>query len=157
MPAFRAALAAFLALAFLAGYGTRYAISHGMAVACVAADDPRYCVTPHIQQYYDALRVSNPPPLRYQRGAAGTNYCLNMAQWFIAVQGFVSHGMAREVLRKEITPHLDYEVDHSWLLPDDRQRILKYIDVVSTAEEDLAALAELVFRLCTQLRGEVEA
>ncbi len=156
MPAVRAILAAFLVLAFSAGYGARY-FSHHDPVCLEKIDDPRYCLTPHIQQYYDALQVEHvPKPPNYRRGMAGLNWCRNVAQWFAGVQFFVNRGFEREQIREVFEPQLDYEIAHGWMDATEKKRIMKYTEIAPTIRKDLDALGRQVYGLCIRSRGEVE-
>lgn len=99
------------------------------ALPIATADDPRYQPdTSHIQTYYRLLRAKHErPPKDWNKGAAGSDYCLNLGIWFMALQREISQGHERLLISDEFKEQLDYEVHMEYLKASDRERLELFI------------------------------
>lgn len=133
---------------FFVGWVVGFGVCYNWAKTATIPDDTKYTVTPHILDYYSALRVDHyPAPEFYTQGNAGTDYCRNLADWYVSIALKLSNNWDRALIREYYLPGFDYEVAHDWLTRFDANRLTKFI---ANAPHGLPPeyLAEVAYDYC---------
>ena len=145
---------------FWVGYVSGYVTGLPEPGPVAGIDNPRattgYHMTPHMMLYYrNAMQASHTPmPDDYQRGAAGVDYCLNLARWYVTIQGEIYRGVERSVTKSWAIPRLRYEVEHGWLTEVHSTQLSEFVDKAPEKGDKLVLIGVAIQNFCMAERSE---